>query len=94
METAKACVLQSSMVSGLGWATPIWYGANPDVLTESEQETVDAVLRDYGDMPGYELRELTHLEDPWKQARVGVPLMEPCSNEITHTSMRLYYGAL
>jgi len=68
--------------------------ANPDALTDSEKETVDAVLRDYGDMPGHELRELTHLEDPWKQAREGVPLMEPCSNEITHASMRQYYGSL
>ena len=78
----------------VGPLTPIWDGANPDILTECERETVDAVLRDYGDMPGYDLRELTHLEDPWKRAREGVPLMEPCNNEITHESMRLYYGAL
>ena len=78
----------------VGPQTPIWDGANPDTLTESERETIDAVLRDYGSMPGYELRELTHLEDPWKLARTGVQDMDNCSNEITRDSMRLYYGAL
>ena len=72
----------------------VWAGANPDVLTNDERETVDAVLDYYGGRPGYELRELTHLEDPWNVAREGVPLMEPCENEITHEMMRLYYGSL
>jgi len=75
-------------------ATPIWDDANPDALTESERETIDVVLRDYNEMPNYELRELTHLEEPWNKAREGVPLMEPCTNEITPGMMRLYYGAL
>ena len=78
----------------VGPSAPIWDGANPCALTECERDTVNAVLRDYGSLPGYELRELTHLEEPWKQARNGVPPMENCSNEITHDSMRLYYGAL
>ena len=74
--------------------TPIWDKANPGSLTEDEKETINAVIRDYGSMPGYELRELTHLEEPWKQAREGVPPMEPCNNEITQSSMELYYGKL
>jgi uncharacterized phage-associated protein len=78
----------------VGPQTPIWYGADPDALTESERETVDAVLRDYGDKPGHWLRALTHMEDPWKNAREGIPPMEPCNNEITQTSMKVYYGAL
>jgi len=78
----------------VGSLSPIWEGANPGVLTEDERETIDAVLRDYGDMPGYELRELTHLEKPWNLARGDIPPMENCSNEITRDSMRLYYGAL
>jgi len=78
----------------IGPETPIWDGANPAALTESERETVDAVLRDYGDKAGHWLRALTHLEEPWKMAREGVPLMDPCENEITHEMMRLYYGSL
>jgi uncharacterized phage-associated protein len=73
---------------------PIWGDANPDNLSATEKETIDSVLEYYGDKPGYWLRELTHLEDPWIQAREGVPLMEHCENEITHEMMRLYYGRL
>ena len=78
----------------VGPATPIWDGANPGALTDSERETIDAVLKEYGNKAGYWLRALTHLEDPWKNAREGVPLMAQCTNEITQDSMRLYYGAL
>ena len=78
----------------VGPSTDIWARARTDTLTRDEQDTIDAVLRDYGGMPGYELRELTHLEEPWKEARKGIPLMEPCSNEITRSSMRKYYGSL
>ena len=53
----------------VGPESPIWEGADPDALTETERETVDAVLKEYGDRPGHWLRALTHLEDPWKQAR-------------------------
>ena len=72
----------------------VWAGANPSNLSVDEKETVDAVLDYYGGRPGHELRELTHLEDPWNIAREGVPLMEPCENEITHDMMKLYYGSL
>ena len=78
----------------VGPNTPIWEDANLENLAEDEKETIDVVIRDYGNMKGYELREITHLEDPWNQARIGVPLMEPCENEITQEMMRLYYGAL
>lgn len=75
-------------------SSDIFADANPETLDENARETIDAILRDYGDKAGHWLRALTHLEDPWKQAREGVPLMEPCDNEITHGMMRLYYGAL
>ena len=72
----------------------VWGGANPEVLDKDEKETVDAVLDYYGGRPGYELRELTHLESPWNEARADLLPMEPCENEITHEMMRLYYGSL
>ena len=80
----------------VGPELPMWTNtsANPSALTESERETIDIVIKDYGSMAGHELRALTHLEDPWNQAREGVPLMAHCENEITHEMMRLYYGAL
>ena len=78
----------------VGPDTPIWSDAHPENMTESEKETVDSVLEYYGERPGYWLRELTHLEDPWIQARGDTPLMDHCENEITHEMMRLYYGEL
>ena len=78
----------------IGPNSSVWAETNTNILTENEMETIDTVLEHYGGMPGYELRELTHLETPWKDAREGVPFMEPCENEITHGMMRLYYGAL
>ena len=78
----------------VGPATPIWNNADINNLTADQWMTIDSVLQDYGDKSGHWLRSLTHLEDPWNQARAGIPAMEPCENEITHEMMRLYYGSL
>lgn len=67
---------------------------NPGVLTPDETDSINIVLRDYGDKEPYELRELTHLEAPWKNARIGIPENARCSNEITLESMGAYYGSL
>lgn len=72
----------------------VWEGADPEKLDSNERETVIAIIKYYGGKPGYELRELTHLENPWNTARAGLLPMEPCENEITHEMMRLYYGSL
>jgi len=64
------------------------------IFTSDEIETVDAIIRDYGDKKNYELRMLTQMEDPWLEARGDVPFMHHCENEITHESMKLYYGNL
>lgn len=67
---------------------------NSGNITADEKESIDAVLDDYGKMEPYDLRELTHFEDPWKNARGGIPESYPCNNEITLESMGLYYGGL
>jgi uncharacterized phage-associated protein len=73
---------------------PMWNQSSSANLTDTEKETIDAVLRDYGSKNGYWLRMLTHTEDPWLQARGDTPRMVPCNNEITIDSMGLYYGSL
>ena len=78
----------------IGVSSSLWSGANPDALTPSERDTVNSVLEHYGGKPGHYLRELTHLEQPWIEARGDTPLMDSCTNEITHEMMRLYYGSL
>ena len=44
----------------------------PDVLTDEQQETVDAVLGFYGDKSPQWLSDLTHMELPWQLARRGI----------------------
>ena len=67
---------------------------NPDALTPAEKETIDTVLHDYGDMDAYELRELTHSEAPWENARNGLGIGVPCDTVITKDAIGEYYGGL
>lgn len=63
-------------------------------LNQDERETVDAVLRDYGDKSATWLSALTHKEDPWLDARDGIPDGERSNQQITHAAMAEYYGNL
>lgn len=65
-----------------------------DPLTEEQTQTIDAVLEYYGDKNAQWLSTLTHMEDPWKIAREGVPGGAKCSNVISLESMAMYYGGL
>lgn len=63
-------------------------------LTADEKETIDIVLQHYGDMEPYQLRELSHSEDPWKDARGNLPPDRNCDTVITKESMGEFYGRL
>ena len=67
---------------------------NPDKLTNDEKETIEAVLKHYGDKSAQWLVDLTHMEDPWSAARGNCSPGKPCNNEITHASMMDYYSGL
>lgn len=63
-------------------------------LDEREAENIDIVIRDYGNMSPYELRELSHSEPPWANARGGAPDGFPSNEIITKGAMAEYYGGL
>lgn len=63
-------------------------------LNSDQKETIDIVLRDYGDMEPFELRELSHSEEPWINARKGIADDESCTNVISKASMGSFYGSL
>ena len=63
-------------------------------FTDTQKETLDAVLDYYGDKEPQWLSELTHKEAPWRQARAGIPLGESCDRIIEKESMQQYYGGL
>ena len=67
-----------------------WDG-NPSALTDTEKETIDKVLEFYGKMSSQQLSDLTHKEDPWKDARKGLGANQRGDEEITHAAMAEYY---
>lgn len=79
---------------GLFTLQPGTLGGNPAELTKDEADSVEMVLRAYGDKSSQWLSDLTHMESPWKTARAGVPDGERCNNEITLDAMQEYYSAL
>lgn len=73
-----------------------WPAGDPTRLGESELGTVDAIVDYYGDMSGYVLSQLTHREDPWREARraAGLGPGDRGDVEVTHAAMVEYYGGL
>ena len=67
---------------------------NPQNLTEAQKETVRAILSYYGQHTAQWLSDLTHMEEPWKNARAGIPDTVRSNAEISHASMSEYYGSL
>lgn len=63
-------------------------------LTEDERETVDAVLKTYGDKPANWLSALTHREDPWVEARSGLTDGVRGNCTINHGAMADFYSNL
>lgn len=71
-----------------------WTRGNCKKLSEIQRETIDAVLGYYGDKSSQWLSDLTHKENPWLNARKGLPSGARGSKVITHASMAEYYEAL
>lgn len=67
---------------------------NPDRICGRQKGTVDVVLNYYGDKSSQYLSDLTHMEDPWKNAREGLAPGQRSDREITHAAMAEYYSSL
>lgn len=67
---------------------------NPDLLDKNQKETIDAVLDYYGNKPSQWLSDLTHMEDPWRLTRTGLPEMQRGSRVIGLDVISEYYGSL
>jgi len=68
--------------------------AHPENIDSTQKETIDAVLEFYGNHSSQWLSDLTHMEDPWKNARKGIPENQRSEIEITHAAMAEYYESL
>jgi len=71
-------------------------GGDSSRLTDTQRETIDAVLGVYGDKASAWLRDLTHLEPPWKETRRAAGLREGERGNavISIDAMVQYYGGL
>jgi len=63
-------------------------------FTQDNLDSMNTVIRDYGDKAPYWLSELVYKENPWKLARHGLSFGEPSHNLITKTSIQEYYEGL
>ena len=63
-------------------------------LSDEETECIDFVLKVYGEKSGNELSDMTHNEDPWKDAREGLEDGESSNNEISTEAILSYYKKL
>jgi uncharacterized phage-associated protein len=62
---------------------------NPDALDDEQKDTVDQVLNFYGDKNAQWLSDVTHMEDPWKEAWEKGP-----NSVITKESLAEYYSSI
>ena len=63
-------------------------------LIKEQISTIDVVLDYYGDKSPQSLSDLTHMENPWKETRKGVPDGVRGSSIISKESLGEYYGSL
>lgn len=71
-----------------------FFEGNPDRLSSDQRDVVNKVLNFYGDKDPQWLSNLTHLESPWRNARVGLAPGERGNKVITSESMLEYYASL
>lgn len=63
-------------------------------LTDTQHETIDAVLEAYGSRTAQWLSDQTHSEAPWRVAREGMGDGDRGEREITLESMAEYYSSI
>ena len=67
---------------------------NSNLLSSNQKDTIDQVLKAYGDKSGQWLSDLTHMETPWLEAREGIPPGERSQVEIPLSAMLEYYSSV
>jgi uncharacterized phage-associated protein len=67
---------------------------NPNVFTDLERDTIDSVLKYYGDKSSQWLTDLVRNEEPWLNARKGLAIGERGDRVISLAAIAEYYGSL
>ena len=69
-------------------------GGNSKRLSADEKDTIDRVLAFYGDKSAQWLSDLSHMEEPWRQAWHDAEPGEQGSKEISLACVAEYYTSL
>ncbi len=64
----------------------------PPVKGESLRVHLGKILKAYGHFAANDLERLSHSEDPWKDARVGLAPADPSNRVIPKQSMQIFYA--
>jgi uncharacterized phage-associated protein len=78
---------------GLFYVSELTKG-KPGLLSANQKDTIDHVLKAYGDKTAQWLSDLTHMENPWIEAREGLKAGERGDKEIKLASMHEYYSSI
>lgn len=80
---------------GKFWLENDYYDKNSNnIFSETQLETMNAVLDGYADKEPQWLSELTHKERPWRETRKDVKPGEFCNSVIPKELMQEYYEGL
>jgi uncharacterized phage-associated protein len=71
-----------------------YFNGNPNSIHQESKKTINKVIEFYGNKDAQWLSDLTHMEDPWKIARIGLSDRERGSNIISLASMQEYYSSI
>ena len=67
------------------------FDVNSTELTEKEMSFLDAIVSVFGQYSASTLRNFTHKEKPWKEARGTLEENDRCSNELSRGSIHDYF---
>ncbi len=70
----------------------LWPKGDPDALAPEQKQTIDAVLKFYGNKSSQWLSDLTHREAPWQNARKGLEPGDLGKRQIGHAALAEYYS--
>ncbi len=71
-----------------------FFDGQSNKLDDIQKDTVDRVLKTYGNKTAQWLSDLTHLEGPWKDSRSGLSAGDRGFNIISLSSLHEYYSSL
>ena len=71
---------------------PITSPAERESVPVTARPHLDEVLKVYGSFSATELERMTHAEEPWREARGGIPDHQPSRAVISLGTMKTYYS--